>query len=453
LNKSLGDIARTEAYMTPQSIDYDALVSEDRVHGRVYLDPDIFEDEIARIFYRGWVYVGHIGEIPEPGDYRLRKIGRAPVIMVRDDRGEVRLLLNRCRHRAATVCQTAQGNAQFFRCAYHGWTYRNNGELSSVTYQDGYGGALRKEEMGLTNVPRVGTYRGFVFGSLAANGISLDEHLGAAKDQIDLFVDLSPEGELDVRAGVNKYSYTGNWKLQIENAIDGYHPNLVHQSTFEIIRKRSKSAMDVFTGNSIGETRDLGNGHVMLDFRRYNRAAARGPRVLPTISGRGAGYQDAMVRRYGTERAEEIINAGGTHLLVFPNLILIGVQIRVVHPISTEYTEVYLYPTLLRGVAPEMNVARLRGHDGFYGPAGGVAPDDIEMFARVQEGLHAEVDPWLLFSRGSHRERRDADGSIVGQMTDEVPQRGIWSHWKKVMMGEDEISHHQPHLRKVAAAD
>ena len=109
------------------------------------------------------------------------------------------------------------------------------------------------------------------------------------RDQIDLFVDLSPEGELDVRSGVNKYSYNGNWKLQIENAIDGYHPNLVHQSTFEVIQKRIKTSMDVFNGNSIGETRDLGNGHVMLDFRRYNRAAARGPRVLPTISGRGAG--------------------------------------------------------------------------------------------------------------------------------------------------------------------
>jgi phenylpropionate dioxygenase-like ring-hydroxylating dioxygenase large terminal subunit len=371
--------------------------------------------------------------------------------MVRDDRGEVRLLLNRCRHRAATVCQTAQGNAKFFRCAYHGWTYRNNGELSAVTYQDGYGGALRKEELGLTHVPRMGTYRGFVFGSLAPDGISLDEHLGAARDQIDLFVDLSPEGELDVRSGVSKYSYPGNWKLQIENAIDGYHPNLVHQAIFDVVRKRTRTRLDVFDGNSIGETRDLGNGHVMLDYRAYNRAA-RGPRVQPTIAGRGQDYLDAMVRRYGAERADEVITAGGTHLLVFPNLILIGVQIRVVQPVSIDYTEVYLYPTLLKGVAPAMNVARIRGHEGFYGPAGGVAPDDIEMFARIQEGLHAEVDPWLLFSRGLHRERQDVDGTIVGQMTDEVPQRGIWSHWKKVMSGEVEVPH-LANLRKVAAAD
>ena len=59
-----------------------------------------------------------------------------------------------------------------------------------------------------------------MFGSIAPDGVSLDEHLGAAKDQIDLFVDLSPEGKLDVRSGVSKYSYPGNWKLQVENAID-----------------------------------------------------------------------------------------------------------------------------------------------------------------------------------------------------------------------------------------
>src|SRR5271155_2953898 len=277
--ESMG-IART-------AIDYDALVKDDRVHGSVYTDPAIFEDEIDKIFSRGWVYVGHASEIPRPGDFRVTDIGRQSVIMVRSDDGQVQLLMNRCAHRANAVCQVERGNATIFRCAYHGWTYRNNGDLSAVTYQDGYGGTLRKGELGLTNVPRMGTYRGFVFGSLAPDGISLDEHLGAARDQIDLFIDLSPEGELDVRAGVNKYSYTGNWKLQVENAIDGYHPNLVHQSTFEIMRKRSRGAMDVFTGNSIGETRDLGNGHVMLDFRRYNRAAAPGPRVLATNSSLG----------------------------------------------------------------------------------------------------------------------------------------------------------------------
>ena len=70
-------------------IAYGALVKEERVHGRVYTDPDIFEEEMDKIFYRGWVYVGHASEIPQPGDFRVTTIGRQSVIMVRDNDGQV----------------------------------------------------------------------------------------------------------------------------------------------------------------------------------------------------------------------------------------------------------------------------------------------------------------------------------------------------------------------------
>src|SRR6266850_6514231 len=312
-------------------IDYGAVVKEDRVHGRVYTDPDIFEEELDKIFYRGWIYIGHASEIPQPGDFRLTTIGRQSVIMVRADDGQVQLLMNRCAHRANAVCQVERGNAKMFRCAYHGWTYHNNGDLLGVTYQDRYGAWFRKEDFGLRKAPRMAMYRGFVFGSLSPVGITLDEHLGQpVKEQLDLFIDLSPEGELDVTAGVHKYGYQGNWKFQIENGMDGYHPNFVHQTFFTALQKRTGTKLDLFTSHSTGLTRDLGNGHVMLDSRAYNKVNSRLLRAaLPTTPG-GQDYREAMVQRYGQERAEEILTAGGTHMLVFPNLILIGVQIRVV---------------------------------------------------------------------------------------------------------------------------
>jgi hypothetical protein len=105
--------------------------------------------------------------------------------------------MNRCRHRANTVCQIERGNAKVFRCAYRGWTYRNNGDLLSVTYQDGYDASFQKDDYGLSQVPRMAMYRGFIFGSLSPAGITLDEYLGQpVKDQIDLFVDLSPKVNL-----------------------------------------------------------------------------------------------------------------------------------------------------------------------------------------------------------------------------------------------------------------
>jgi hypothetical protein len=109
------------------------------------------------------------------------------------------------------------------------------------------------------------------------------------------------------------------------------------------------------------------------------------------------------------------------------------VQIRVVYPIAVDQTEVVLYPTTLKDAPAKLNQARLRAHEDFYGPAGFGQPDDGELFARVQQGIQADIDPWMILTRGLHRERRDADGTLVGQMTDEVPQRGIWAQWKKVM--------------------
>ncbi len=424
---------------------YDALVQSDRVHGSVYTDPAIFEEDMERIFSQGCVYVGHAGEIPRPGDFRVTDIGHQSVIMVRDDNGQVQLLMNRCVHRANAVCQVERGNAKMFRCAYHGWTYRNNGDLASITYHDRYDALFREEDHGLRKAPRTGIYRGFVFGSLSPVGITLEDHLGQrVKEQIDLFVDLSPEGELDVTAGVHKYGYRANWKFQVENSMDGYHANFVHQSFFENVRRRTGvNLTDLATSQSLAQTRDLGNGHVMIDFREYNKAnGSRMGAMMPT-SDSGKSYRDALIARHGRARTGELLTARGTHLLVFPNLILIGVQIRVVRPIKIDETEVFLYPTLLRGAPHELNVARLRGHEAFYGPAGGGATDDLEMFERNQIGLSAQVDPWLVLARGRQQEQMDVDRTIVGQITDEVTQRGIWRQWKKVMSrGVDENPAH-----------
>jgi len=420
-------------------IDYDALVETDRVHSRVYTDPAIFADEIAKIFHRGWVFVGHGSEVPNPGDFRLKRIGAMPVIMVRDHAGKIQLLLNRCRHRGATVCQDERGTARSFRCAYHGWTYKLDGALAGVPYPEAHDESFRREELGLVHVPRIAEYRGFIFGSLSAVGIQLDEHLGCAREQIDLFVEMSPEGEIDLSPGAQKYNFAGNWKLQIENGMDGYHPPVVHQSIVEALEKRLGRKLETYTGQSRAMTRDLGGGHVMLDYRQ-----CQGNRSLnmtttyngPPSNSFQAEFVDAIRRRYGERRGAEILQASGTHLLVFPNLIILGVQLRVINPLSVAGTEVTVYPALLRGVSDAINQLRLRGHEAFFGSGGMGSPDDTEMFERMQIGFAADVEPWVYLGRGMRTERRDDDRTTAGHIMDEITQRAIWRHWKKLMAGE-----------------
>ncbi len=123
------------------------------MHGSLYTDPAVWAAELERIWYRTWVFVGHASEVPEPNDYVLKSIGPQPVIMSRDREGQVRLLLNRCTHRANQVCDLPSGNTTTFRCPYHGWTFSNTGALLGYPFSSGYGGRDRKAELGLAEVP------------------------------------------------------------------------------------------------------------------------------------------------------------------------------------------------------------------------------------------------------------------------------------------------------------
>src|SRR5215510_2733290 len=243
------------------STDYDALIKADQVHGRLYYDPAIFEEELEKIWYREWIFIGHDSEVPDPGDYVVRRIARQPIVITRGDDGQVRVLLNRCPHRGNAVCQTERGNTRVFRCAYHGWTFDNAGDLLGVSFRSGYDESFRKEEMGMTRVPRLGSYRGLLFASLSADGISLDEHLGQGRKYIDQFVDLSPTGEIEVQAGIHKMRVQSNWKMYVENGVDNYHANFVHQSAIaaqskELLAKLRATSADA----SLAVTRDLGGG-------------------------------------------------------------------------------------------------------------------------------------------------------------------------------------------------
>ena len=414
--------------------DYSQLVQDDRVSGRVYYDPAVFDEELEKIWYRDWIYVAHESEIPEPGDYVTRRIGLQPVIVSRDEDGAVYLLLNRCMHRGNTVCQSERGNAHAFRCAYHGWTYNNRGALVGVPYAAGYDGSFSRDEYSLARVARMATYRGLIFGSMSSVGPSLEERLGKAAKLIDQFVDLSPEGEVVLRSGVLKHSFKGNWKMALENSVDGYHPNILHHAAMMMITKGRKVDMEsVFGEHTDALARDLGNGSAQLDLTPVNRE--RGGRVVPHGWSAGAWeqYLGAMERRYGAECAGEIIQTGGPHFCLFPNLIFILNQFRIIQPVSVNETVVYYYPTMLKGAPDEINHRRLAETYLIHGPAGRVAPDDFETYERNQEGFRARTNEWLVLRRGLHREQREGAGTIAGHETDETTQRGIWRHYREVM--------------------
>src|SRR6266436_3196768 len=103
------------ATMLSTQTDYNDLVQDHRVSGRVYYDPAVFEEELEKIWYRDWIYVAHESEVPEPGDYVTRRIGLQPIIVSRHEDRAVHLLLNRCMHRGNTVCQSERVSMRLSR--------------------------------------------------------------------------------------------------------------------------------------------------------------------------------------------------------------------------------------------------------------------------------------------------------------------------------------------------
>jgi nitrite reductase/ring-hydroxylating ferredoxin subunit len=409
-------------------IDYKTLVQDDRIHASLYTDPQVFDDEMERIFHRGWVFVGHESEIPSPGDYVTRRVGTEPVIMVRGNDASLTVLINRCRHRGTMVCPAERGSVRTLTCPYHGWTYDLRGELLGVPYPGGYDG-FDKTAYGLARPPRVSAYRGFVFASLSAQGISLAEHLGPATKLIDRSCDLSPAGEVELTAGWVKHRCAANWKMLPENDSDGYHLGFVHMALFRTIRSQYRRVVgDEKTIKAV--VRDWGHGHIEIDWSPGYEGlfewlgGASGPVVADFVA--------ALERRDGPETARRRFREGPAHALIFPNLFLGETNIAIVQPVSVEECVHWHTPMFWKGV-PEFNSRLLRMAEAGMGPASFLMPDDLIVAGRNQQGLHARTAPWLLLGRGLNRETVDGLGRTVSHVTDETTNRGFWRHFRTVM--------------------
>lgn len=405
-------------------------VQADRVHTSLYTDPAIFETEMDKIFASTWVWVAHASEVPEAGSYKNTYIGRQPVIVVRDRKQKVHVLLNRCRHRAATVCEGKKGKTNSFVCPYHGWSYSLDGALRGVPHPESYADQLEKGELGLVSL-RVEEYAGMLFATFKDDIEPLVDYLGPAKKWMDLFMKQGGGFPIKV-AGEHRFRFPGNWKIQLENTTDAYHFPLVHKSFLSSVDQQTVEMLD-FVGGP-GYVEELGNGHsVMVMIPQLVDLEANLDAPIPERFAelaqalRDEGHTDLEVRRI-----VRAVGGSGFNLNIFPNIACSMAFFRVLQPISVTETEIHHAVITMDGGPAVANQARLRMHEHFQGPMGFGTPDDSEAWERVQKGASAGKDLWIMLNRGLAGEKPTADGK-VSDVSAETGMRAAYQQWKKLM--------------------
>ncbi|HEY7066336.1 MAG TPA: aromatic ring-hydroxylating dioxygenase subunit alpha [Chloroflexota bacterium] len=413
-----------------------------RVHRSALTSPEIFALEQERIFERGWLYVGHDSEIQRPGDYRRRMVAGRPLFLVRGGDGVVRVLFNTCTHRGAQVCRRDEGNAEVFQCFYHAWTFNNRGELIGTPDPDGYPPGFDRAKRALQAPPRVDSYRGMHFVSFNPDVAPLAEYLGPARELIDLTFDAAePLGGWTILAGTAKYAIGANWKLLIENSIDGYHFASVHQTyvAYMAAKRAGVGAGTNGTQATLAATAGLtttARGFALLGGHAgfLSSAPGRGIASPSPLWSEAANREVERVRalllaRFGEARGRQMAEMS-RHLLIFPNLLFqdshTGFRFRQITPIAPDQLEVLQWELVPRQEHDEVRAYRLENSLLFLGPGGFGTPDDVEALESCQFGFRAREVEWSDVSRGLHRE---------ALAEDELQMRAFWRQWHAQMQG------------------
>lgn len=145
---------------TSPHVDVAGLIEEDpgngvyRANRVMFTDEELFELEMKHIFEGNWVYLAHESQVAEPGDYFTTYIGRQPIVITRDKDGGLNCLINACAHRGAMPCRRKTDNRLTLTCPFHGWTFRNSGELLKVKDPDDAGYPSSSTPRAPTTSPR-----------------------------------------------------------------------------------------------------------------------------------------------------------------------------------------------------------------------------------------------------------------------------------------------------------
>ena len=443
------ELSEEDKTMTLDAVEIRALVKPNGAHRSLYTDPAIFDLEMERIFHSTWIFVAHESQLRKPGDFVRSKLGRHEMVVVRSSDQKIHVLQNRCAHRGAQFCKAQRGNALSFVCPYHAWSYSADGTLQGVPHRQSYPPSfdLNDPANHLFQAPRVDSYRGFVFASLAPTGMPLLEHLGDMTAAIDNLVDRAPDGSVTMSEHSFQLMYRGNWKLHHENGNDGFHPSFVHESSVDAARDAPPEASAMDDGLTLVQLRS--NARTNEDWEETTKVSLRSGHSYGAGFYRGGvlapksenpvrkKYRIALEARHGAERTAEILGLDRFNNLIYPDIILNSQYqvMRLVHPVAVNKTIITSRFFRLDGAPEEIFERTVRYFTNLGSPASVIYTDDAAIFERCQAGFEDGGKEWLDLSRGYGLDEQGPDGMLFSGPT-EAPQRGQYARWLDYMTAD-----------------
>ena len=206
------------------------------VDREVYINAEIYQQEMEQIFARCWLFVAHESMVPNPGDFIISRMGEEEVIVTRDRKNkELHVFLNTCMHRGEKVCRYDEGNALVFTCPFHAWSYDTDGRLVGVAwYDEQYDGKLDKSEWGLPEA-RICNYYGSIWATWDRKAPTFEDYAGPYAPSIRHCMQ-SSDGEdngLEFFRPMLKWRIPTNWKVPaFSSSNDPAHAATTHRSQF-----------------------------------------------------------------------------------------------------------------------------------------------------------------------------------------------------------------------------
>ena len=195
-----------------------------------YNSDELTRLEIEQVFLRNWMFVGHVSDIPESGDYQCFALGDERAVVVRDQHGAVRAFHNLCRHRASRIVADDKGHCgKAFICPFHGWSYHLDGSLKNIPKADSFAD-IDRAEYGLKSLD-CEIWHGLIFVRFGGDGASVAELLAEAEDEVGLYrID-----EMQPLDEPYQYRFDLDWKAVLDIDNEGYHVPVGHPELFDLV--------------------------------------------------------------------------------------------------------------------------------------------------------------------------------------------------------------------------